>query len=587
MAAASGVEQRPFGRAGVGAPTACQAARYDQRSIEDRGVPEPALMENAGRQAALIVEHLFPKGEVVALVGSGNNGGDALVCLRALAAWGRPVSAVVVGKRPVPDPVLHGWELPTTVLDAGRAGSVQADAVRTLERRLAGAAVVVDGLLGTGIKGAPRPAHQAAIEAANRAPGAVVALDAPSGVDGTDGTVPGAAVEADATVAFGWPKLGTLLHPGRGRCGRLVAVEIGFPPRAPWSDGWAELATPGWASQALPRRSAATHKNEVGALAVVAGPALAGAAALAARSAFRCGAGLVRVCGPADVAGVVAAVPEVVFVADTPEAGGADASGRSLEADDGVPDASGRSPEGGGGVPDASHRSLEADDGVPGASGRSLEAAIEASRALVVGPGLGTNAGAARRLERALAARAGRPAVLDADALTLLSRGAARGGTGLEKGAGPVVATPHPGEMARLLGCSTAQVQQDRVAAARGLAEARGVVVLLKGAPSLVAEPGGRLLVATVQDTSDLAVAGMGDVLAGAVGAFLAQGVEPFCAAGLALDVTGRAASACGLGPSLVPSDVIEAVPAALAQRGNGRAKLPFPFVVFDQDAPR
>ena len=568
MAAASSVEQRPFGKPVVGAPTACQAARYDQRSIEDRGVPEPALMENAGRQAALIVEHLFPQGEVVALVGAGNNGGDALVCLRALAAWGRPVSAVVVGKRPSPDPVSHGWELPTTVFDTGRAG-----AARRLERRLTGAAVVVDGLLGTGIKGAPRPAHQAAIEAANRTPGAVVALDAPSGVDGTNGTIPGAAVQADATVAFGWPKLGTLLHPGRTRCGRLVAVEIGFPPRAPWSDGWAELATPGWASQTLPRRSAATHKNEVGALAVVAGPAMAGAAALAARSAFRCGAGLVRVCGPADVAGVVAAVPEVVFVADTPEARDANLPGRFIEAD---------------GVPSTSGRSLEA-DGIPSASGHSLEAAIEASRALVVGPGLGTNADAARRLERALAVRAGRPAVLDADALTLLSRDAAGGAirVGDVIGAGPVVATPHPGEMARLLGCSTAQVQRDRVAAARGLAEARGVVVLLKGAPSLVVEPGGRLLVATAQDTSDLAVAGMGDVLAGAVGAFLAQSVEPFCAAGLALDVTGRAAAACGLGPSLVPSDVIEAVPAALAQRGNGRATLPFPFVVFDQDAPR
>lgn len=519
-------------------------------------MPEAALMENAGRQAALIVHHLFPEGEVVALAGSGNNGGDALVCLRALAAWGRPVSAVVVGRRPCPDPVLHGWELPATTFDVDGRG-----AVRALERRLAGAAVVVDGLLGTGIRGAPRPAHEAAIGPANRAPGAVVAMDAPSGVDGTNGTVPGAAVQADLTVAFGWPKLGTLLHPGRALCGRLVAVEIGFPPRLPWSDGWAELITPGWASQALPRRSAATHKHEVGALAVVAGPAMAGAAALAARSAFRCGAGLVRVCGPADVAGVVAAVPEVVFVRDGGERDGG--------------------------------------DGVPNAPAPGLEGAIETSRALVAGPGLGTGEGAARTLERALSARGERPGVLDADALTLLSRGAAGGLAGAakgagsgkeigpEKGAGPIVVTPHPGEMARLLGCSAGQVQRDRVAAARGLAEEHGVVVLLKGAPSLVADPDGRLLVATVQETSDLAVAGMGDVLTGAVGAFLAQGVEPFQAAGLALHATGRAAAACGLGPSLVPSDVIEGVPAALAQQGAGRADLPFPFVTFDQDPPR
>lgn len=499
-------------------------------------------MENAGRQAALIVDHLFPKGEVLALVGSGANGGDALVCLRALAAWGRPVSAVAVGKRPRPDATLHGWDLPMEAIDAMRPGGAT-----EIERRLAKAAVVVDGMLGTGIEGAPRPICRAAIEAANRAPGAVVALDVPSGVDGTDGTVPGAAVRADATVAFGWPKLGTLLHPGRSLCGRLIAVEIGFPPRSRRADGWAELITPGWASRVLPRRAAATHKNEVGALAVAAGPAMAGAAALTARSAFRCGAGLVRVCGPPDVAEVVAAVPEIVFVQDDGE--------RVRRC----------------GAPEKG----------------ALEAAIEASRAVVAGPGLGTGADGARRLGRSLGARAAKPVVLDADALTLLAQGAAGGLAGLSDGVASVVATPHPGEMARLLGCAVDHVQRDRVAAARALAEEHGLVVLLKGAPSLVADPEGRLLVATVQETSDLAVAGMGDVLAGAVGSFLAQGVEPFRAAGLALDVTGRAASACGLGPSLVPSDVVEAVPAVLSRRGSGSTDLPFPFVTFDQEPPR
>ena len=510
----------------------------------------PALMENAGRQAALILHRLFPEGRVVALVGSGNNGGDGLVCLRALAAWGRPVAAVVVGRRPLPDPVLHGWELP------GRFGWEGEDA-------LADASVVVDGLLGTGIRGAPRGPYAEAIEALNRSPAPVVALDAPSGVDGATGRVPGAAVRADVTVAFGWPKLGTLLYPGRERSGRIVAVEIGFPPRDGDGGGrdggkggrdedradrdgdkggrdggtgrWARLLTPGWASRALPRRSPCTHKNAVGALTVVAGSAMPGAAALAVRSAFRCGVGLVRMCGTELLGELLPAIPEVLYV-------------------------------------DASDE-------------EALGRAVKDCRALVVGPGLGTDQAACRQLGAALAARGERPVVVDADALTLLARGEAGGMNALA--GGPAVVTPHPGEMARLLGCAAEDVQGDRVAAARGLAEQHAVVVLLKGAPSLVAAPGGRLLVATVQETSALAVAGMGDVLAGAAGAFLAQGAGAVEAAGLALEVTGRAATARGLGAALTPSDVVDAVPGALARRGDGATDLPFPFVTFDQDPPR
>ncbi len=541
-------------------------------------MPEPALMENAGRQAALIVQRLFPDGRVMGLVGSGNNGGDALVCLRALAAWGRPVSAVLVGERPVPDPVLHGWELPVAGdVEGALVGDVEGALAGGVEGALVGASVVVDGLLGTGIRGAPRARYAEAIEAANRASVPVVALDAPSGVDGGSGRVPGQAVRAEVTVAFGWPKLGTLLYPGRELCGRIVAVEIGFPPRGQGgADGgrgasdrgqgaldrgrdtsdrgrgaseadepWAELLTPGWAVRALPRRPAVTHKNAVGALTVVAGSAMPGAAVLAARSAFRCGAGVVRACGTSLLGELIPAVPEALWV----NAG---------------------------------------DEG-------ALGGAVKAGRALVVGPGLGTGPAARQQMGAALAARGERPVVLDADALTLLAQGAAGGLAGLTPGrsgpglgrSGPVVVTPHPGEMARLLDCSTAEVQSDRPAAARRLAQQHGVVAVLKGAPSLVAAPDGRLLVATVQETSALAVAGMGDVLAGAVGAFLAQGVPPVEAAGVALTVTGQAASRCGLGAGLAPSDVVEALPAALARRGSGSTDLPFPFVTFDQDAPR
>ena len=466
-------------------PTAGQAASFDRFAIRERGVPEPALMENAGRQAALIIQHLFGRGPVVALVGSGNNGGDALVCLRALAAWGRPVTAVTLGKRPDPDSVLHGWDLPAVGLDS--AGSDE----DTLTRLLESAGVVVDGLLGTGIRGAPRAGYAAAIEAANRAGGVLVALDTPSGVDGTTGEVTGASIRASLTIAFGWPKLGTLLYPGRAHCGRIVAVEIGFPPGgAQDADDWAELATSGWAAQRLPHRPPVTHKNAVGTLAVVAGSAMPGAAVLAA---------------------------------------------------------------------------------------------VRASDAVAVGPGLGTGDEAARQLETVLAARNGRPVVVDADALTLLARGV-HGGIPALKGTGAAV-TPHPGEMSRLTGRTVAEIQADRVGTARAFAAAHGVVTLLKGAPSLVADPDGRLLVSSTEHTSALAVAGMGDVLTGAVGSFLAQGVDPGAACGLALHVTGQAVAQSGLGASLTPSDVVEGMRASTpAQPGTD---LPFPFVTFDQASPR
>ena len=481
-------------------------------------------MENAGQRTALIIEHLFPEGRVVALVGSGNNGGDALVCLRALAAWGRQVIAVTVGGRPRPDPVLHGWEIPCMRFDPLRPGARE-----ELAGVLAGASVLVDGLLGTGIRGAPRPPHAEAIGAANEAPCAVVALDTPSGVDGTTGEVPAEAVRADVTVAFGWPKLGTLLHPGRERCGRVVAVEIGFPPRE--AKDWARLVTPGWAREVLPRRPAVTHKYDVGTLAIVAGSAMPGAAILSARAAFRCGAGLVRVCAAGPAADVLRELPEALFV-DSADKG-------------------------------------------------ALRSAVDRSDAVAIGPGLGTGADARRQLDHALEARGSRPAVIDADALTILARDA-RADLAGAVGADTVV-TPHPGEMARMTTRAVPDIQRDRVATARDFAAANGVVTLLKGTPSLVADPDGRLLLGTRQGGSDLAVAGMGDVLTGAVGSFLAQRVEPFTAAGLALHVTGRAAARAGLGAALMPSDVVDGIPAALGEEGHGDTDLPFSFVTFDQ----
>ena len=521
---------RPFGRALVGAPTGAESAEFDRYSIQELGVPQDTLMENAGRSAALVLDRLFPRGQVTALVGTGNNGGDALVALRNLAAWGRRVTAILVGDRDPEEPLLHGWGI-RTFLDADFQGS---DAL--LEGELAKADVLVDGVLGTGISGPPRERQAWAIRGMNRAEAPVLALDIPSGVDAISGAVPGDAIVAAATVAFGGVKLGALLHPGRRFVGRLVAVEIGFPP-VEASTFRSFLITPGWAGLRLPRRDPDTHKNAVGALLLVAGRSgMGGAAILAARAALRAGAGFVRIASPPENRGILQqAVPEAVYVdASDPEA---------------------------------------------------LAEAVSASRALGLGPGMGTEEEGARILNRALELSAGHPILLDADALNLVSAGRAPALKEIAEGR-EVVITPHPGEMARLTRLGTEEIAARRPEVAGRLARESGCTVLLKGAPSLVAAPDGRLMVDTV-GTSDLASAGMGDVLSGTIASFLAQGSGPVEAAALGLHTSGRAAARTGLGGSLTPEDVVDRLPEALQEEGPGQTDLDYPFVLFDQDPAR
>lgn len=523
---------RPYALADLPILTGRQAADFDALAMGEMGVPEAALMERAGTGAATLVMEVAPRGAILVLVGKGNNGGDALVVARCLRAWGRDVELLLTAHRPGSEPLLHGWDLPirkAAEMDGAHLSSLLAGA-------LSGEGAVVDGVLGTGITGAPRGEAERVLSLLQAARDAssgdtrLVALDIPSGVDADTGDAPGAVAAADVTVSFGWPKLGTLLHPGRGYAGRQVTLEIGFPP-LPASVPAARLLTPAWARAHRPIRSPVTHKNRVGAVAVVAGrPGMAGAAVLSARAALRAGAGYVRVVShDANREIVQSALPEAVFV-------------------------------------DASDPGAVAD-------------ALAASRAVAVGPGMGTDPQAVALLARVLEADI--PRVVDADALTLLSaspdlrRAAAHPGT---------VVTPHPGEAARLLGRGAPESSRDRLEAVQELREAMGAVVLLKGTPSLVLGPRGLLVDAV--GSSDLAVAGMGDTLTGAIASFLGQGVSATEAAGLGLVVTGRAAARSGMGPGLQAADVPEHLPQALAE-GAGETDLRLPGVLLDLDPAR
>ncbi|MGE0160119.1 MAG: NAD(P)H-hydrate dehydratase [Gemmatimonadales bacterium] len=515
---------RPHARGPVPAPTAAEAAAIDRRAIERDGVPQAVLMESAGRAAAAVLDRLFPTGPVLGLVGAGNNGGDALVVLRTLLGAGREVRGVLVADRPAGEALLHGWPVPLL-----RDADLGPGEWREL---FASAAVVVDGVLGTGASGAPRERQARALTRMNESGRAVLALDVPSGIDASTGAVAGVAAKAAVTVAMGAPKLGSLLHPARALVGRLVAVDIGFPPPEE-GDAGAWIATPAWARARVPRRPTDTHKKAVGSVLLVAGRlGMAGAAVLAARAAFRAGAGLVRVCSsPSNREILQSAVPEAIWV----DASDADALGE----------------------------------------------AVAASDAVGAGPGLGTD-DTARSLLAGVLAASPRGLILDADALNL----AAAGAFDLRAAATDrrMLLTPHPGEMARLLTREGGAARVDAVGAARAAAARFGCAVLLKGAPSVVVEPTGPARVDS-QSSSDLAVAGMGDALTGVAAALLAQGLDAADAGSLALYLSGRAARIAGRGAALVPSDVIRHLPEALAERGTSATDLDLPFVTFDADA--
>jgi NAD(P)H-hydrate epimerase len=454
--------------------------------------------------------------------------------LRTLHAWGRPVRAVLVADREQradgQEDLLRGWHIPFEKDDGLGQDS------RNLDTVLLAASIIVDGILGTGISGAPRDRLARAIRAINRCERPVFALDTPSGVNGDTGQIAGEAINADVTVAFGWPKLGTLLQPGRARVGRLIAVEIGFPP-VPAEGFGAAATTPAWAVENWPRREPDAHKNSVGTLLLVAGcPGMAGAAVMAARAALRAGVGLLRVVSPSENRSIIQeAVPEAIFV--------------------------------------------------PAEDGDAVREAAAASEAVGAGPGLGSGAEAGELLATVLDASEGLPTVLDADALNLASSGA---GPGLAEWAAnrPVLVTPHLGEMARLSGLTGEAIEKDRMGAARDLADKTGAAVLLKGLPSIVVPPEGTCLVDTV-GSSDLAAGGMGDVLTGVAASLLAQGAGLDDAGALALYGTGRAAACAALGPSLTPSDVIERLPVVWTEEGPGESDLDHPFVIFDQDPAR
>lgn len=481
------------------------AARAQDEGTIAGGTPGILLMERAAAAVAREVGRAAPfhgRGRHVVVLAGTGNNGGDGFETARLLA--RQPFAGEVETLLVGDPSHVGGDARTMLDRLAASGG----AIRLVERAedlepLSRASLVVDALFGTGLARPLAPEGLHALAIGRIPSGAfVVAVDVPSGLDASRPEPIGPARRADVTVSFGSPKRAHAFPPAAGLCGRLVVADIGLAP--PRGDG-PECVVARDLEPLFPRRAPAAHKGSQGRLLLAGGsPLLAGAAALAAAAAHRAGAGLVTVLAGPEVRAVVRAV------------------------------------------------SPESTTGEPASD-------LSAGDALAIGPGMGTSEEAARLFERALASRL--PAVFDADALNLA---AGRPERFAERGASTIL-TPHPGEAGRLLGRDARAVNGAREESARELARRANAVVVLKGFRSVVAAPDGRVAI-VLAGNPGMATGGMGDVLTGIAGAFLARGLEAWDAARAAAWLHGAAGDLAAerLGEEgLRARDLVEELPAA------------------------
>jgi hydroxyethylthiazole kinase-like uncharacterized protein yjeF len=502
--------------------------KADRHTIEDLGVPGLVLMENAATGVVDAIRERYPEArQVLVLCGRGNNGGDGLAIARHLANGGLNVK-VLLSEKPetlsadsrANHQLAEASGVAIEVIGAGAASSVDA------ELAAATPDLVIDALLGTGID---RPLGGGLAEVADRLRNSglpVVAVDVPSGLNGSLTTVPGPVMPADLTVTFAALKLCHVLPPACLECGELAVVDIGIPSaalEANCSVRWVERED---VALLLPQRPIGAHKGDFGHLLLVAGAeGRGGAVVMAGRAAVVAGAGLVTMAVPRPLMPVV--------------------DGACLE---------------------AMTQPMGADESGEMSGPEGLQTLLERVSAIATGPGMGTGAGPGRTLEWLLDTWRG-PLLLDADAINLLA-GRPERLAGREQAA---VLSPHPGELARLLGRPAEDIVSDRIAAAREAASRAHAVVVAKGFRTVIAEPDGEVFINPTGD-SGLASGGSGDVLTGTIGALLAQGLDPVRAAIVGCWLHGRAGELGGEAwPAAVPASEL---PRHLAQAWRELATL-------------
>lgn len=514
--------------------TPSQMNRLDSLAINKIGIPGIVLMENAALKVVEEIAELLGtlrNKNIIVFAGKGNNGGDAFAAARHLHNNGADLRVYLTAPKQA---VTGDAGTNLNILSAMGIPVIEITGENELEEarsRMKGADVIVDGLLGTGIKGEVRGTIKAVIDIVNESGKAVVSIDMPSGIDGENGKICGCSITARKTVSFGLPKIGQVVHPGCGHTGELVIADIGIPQRLiDELNLKANLIDDTMAAEIIPLRSADSNKGSYGRVLVVSGSVgMTGAGCLTAEAAFRTGAGLVYLGVPASLSSVYdASLLESVTI-PLEDMG----TGRLARESTG-----------------------------------GILSRLERMTVAVVGPGLSVNDEIADVVS-AVVENSRIPLIMDADALNAISRDVSV----LKKRNSAIVITPHPGEMARLAGTSTEAVQNDRIGTASDFAAKWGVITVLKGSRTIIACPDGSVYI-NATGNSGMATGGTGDALAGIVAGLIGQGAAPEEAAIAGVYIHGKAGDkAAGIMGEygMMAGDVVRQVPLVMKELINLR----------------
>lgn len=504
--------------------TTQQIKSIDRRAIKEFGIPGPVLMENAAAAVMTEMEKFFDGlagTRVTIICGKGNNGGDGFALARRLSIRGVPVRVALLAPFSA---VGAEAKVHLSILRKMDTDILQNASSRSLDEIISWSDIIVDAMLGVGLSSPLKGVYAQAVARINASGRPVVAVDVPTGIDADTGAVQGSAVKADLTVTMALLKRGLVLHPGAIHAGVVRVADIGVPSEAVEREKISlSLLNRGYAWGLASPRAPHSHKGDFGHLMIVAGSlGKAGAAVMTARGALRAGVGLVTVAVPNSL---VPIIQQNAFEAMC--------------------------------IPAA-----ETIDGTlgMGAENELLQTAAKMT-ACAIGPGLSTHAETADTV-RAIVPRLSIPAVIDADGLNVLAGSLDL----LKKAAAPIIMTPHPGEMARLTGMSTSDVQKDRLGVSSAFAAKYKVTLVLKGAGTVIALPDGRVFINSTGNPG-MATGGTGDVLTGIIGSLLAQGYAAEHAACLGVYLHGLAGDLAAKEkgqPGMIAGDVIEKIPEAI-----------------------
>ncbi|HOP39577.1 MAG TPA: NAD(P)H-hydrate dehydratase [Geobacteraceae bacterium] len=510
--------------------TVCQMRAMDRAAIEQYGIIEDLLMENAGHAAFSVLKQMCPIANRTFLLfcGLGNNGGDGFVVARKIHSAGGLAKVLILGD---PDCFSGAAHRNLDIIRRMPLDIRRLDSVQGLAGELAHCTMVVDGIFGTGLSRPVEALHREVIESINAGNKPVLSIDIPSGVEGDTGRILGCAVRADHTVTFGLPKIGNLLFPGHELCGQLHVSHISFPPALYNSD---TLQVAINIPPPLPARNINGHKGSFGQALFIAGAAgYLGAPCFAALSFLKAGGGYSRLAAPASVTPFIAMKgSEIVFLPQQETAAGSIAL-------------------------------------------NCRNTLLDLANKLdftVLGPGLSLEA-ETQQLIRELTAAIEQPLLLDGDGITAVCDNQDL----VRNRQAPTILTPHLGEMARLTGRTAAEIETDKIGVLRQASADLNAVIVLKGAHSLIGCPDGRIFV-NLSGNSGMASAGSGDVLTGTIAAMHCLGlsiIEAVCKGVLLHGAAGDLAALERGEDGMTAQDILDHLPLAMKTDRTGWPEAP------------